>query len=177
MHCTYSACWLPLLEDRCAQLEALCEGWVMALQVEMADEDGKRKEEFPCCVKCAGMCFCPVPGMLGVSGEKAPISETQRAALKRARGDNDINVSGGPKSLRIKGAKELARSKNANALELAAYQCATERFRGKECYVAVDYDADTGNVHAYVRYPEDGEMKNPQDMVTGNLSCSCGVGH
>jgi hypothetical protein len=174
MHCNYNACWLPLLEDRCAVLEALSEGWVLAHQAEMADEEGKRKEDFPCCVKCGGFCFCPIAGMRGVS-EEPPISETQRNALARARGSDDINVTGGPKALRIQSASELTRSKKANAMELAVYQCATERFRDRDCYVAVDYD-EAGNVHAYVRYP-DGEMKNPQEMVASNVSCSCGGSH
>lgn len=171
MHMQYSAQWLPLLEDRCAVLEALAEGWVAAHMAEMAGEDGKRKEAFPCCVKCAGMCFCPVAGMRGAAKE-APVTETQRAALKRARGSDDINVTGGPKGLRIKCASEVARTKQANAVELAVYQCATERFRDKECYVAIDYD-ETGNVHAYVRYPN-GDMKNPEEMVVSNTDCACG---
>ena len=173
MRCDYSACWSPSLEDRCAQLEILCESWVMVHELEMADDDGKRKESFPCCVKCAGMCFCPIQGMRGVS--ETPITETQRAALARARGANDINVSGGPKTIMVKSAGELAASKQANAVELAVYQCATERFRDKECYVAIDYD-EGGNVHAYVRYP-DGEMKDPQAMVAGNTECACGGSH
>jgi hypothetical protein len=173
MRAQYRAPWMTTLEDRCAILEALCEGWVASHMIEMADADGKRRESFPCCVKCAGMCFCPVPGMRGA--HQAPITETQRNALKRARGTSDINVSGGPKTLRIQGATELAKTKNANAIELAVYQCATERFRDKDCYVAIDYD-EGGNVHAYVRYP-DGEMKNPQDMVASNEACSCGGHH
>ncbi len=174
MHMQYSAPWLPTLEGRCGVLEALCEGYVSAHMVEMADDEGKRKEDFPCCVKCAGMCFCPVPGMRG--GKEAPVSETQRKALSRARGTDDVNVAGGPRTLRIQSARQLAQSKKGNAVELAVYQCATERFRGKDCYVAIDYD-EQGNVHAYVRYPEDGDMKNPQEMVVSNTACSCGGSH
>jgi hypothetical protein len=147
----------------------------MAHQVEMAGEDGERKESFPCCIKCGGFCFCPIPGMQGTSKE-VPISEKQRAALLRARGRSDVNATGGPAALRIQSAQEITRSKQGNAVELAVYQCATERFRGKDCYVAIDYD-DSGNAHAYVRYPDTGEMKNPQDMVVSNKECSCGGLH
>lgn len=172
MHMQYSAPWLPLLEDRCALLEALAEGWVTAYEIEMADAEGARKEEFPCCVKCGGLCFCPVPGMAG-HREDTPISETQRKALERARGSSDVNAAGGPRNLRVQSAKELCRSKKAHALELAIFQCATERFRDKNCYVAIDY-TDDGNVHAYVRYPETEEMKNPQEMAVSSDLCSCG---
>jgi hypothetical protein len=81
-----------------------------------------------------------------------------------------------PLGTRIQCVSELARRKLGTSLDLAVFQCAQERRRDKQCLVALDWDEETGNIHAYVKYA-DGELKNPQDDTVPGGDCGCGNHH
>lgn len=178
MQLTYNAHRMATLEQRCQVLECMAEAMVLAQCLEMAHD----KEAYPCCVKCGDMAFVGVPGMPGSSGPPSgdpPMADAQISALLEARGiDNaqhDRDQLGGPGTLRVQSARQLASSKAGHALELAVFQCAADRLRDKDCKVAVDYD-EAGNVHCYVQYA-DGAVKNPQDDTTSTEACGCGGTH
>lgn len=74
--------------------------------------------------------------------------------------------------IKVQGVRQLMRSQRGNALELAVFQCAQERRRGKDCEVIIDCD-ELGNCHAYLLYPN-GDIKNPAESAVPGTSCGCG---
>lgn len=169
------------IDEQCELLEQVAEQVVRAhlRKITAAPDD-----TYPCCVRCAKLQFQAVPHMAGV--RNAPLTDEQRAALETtvqhghptSQKDRDalegiLDAHGF--GLRLRGVDEIVRRRKGTAIDLATFQCAQERKRGKDCFVAVDFDEGDGNIHAYVKYP-DGTMKNPQDdTVPGE--CGCGGKH
>lgn len=170
------------LDEQCDLLEGACE---LAVQAHVSEIDAAPEKTIPCCVKCGELRFLPRPHMQGV--RNAPLTDAQRAALEHtvAHGHPtptelsqiDGVLAAHPMGLRIQGVAELMRRKLGSTVDIAVFQCAQERRRGKDCFVAIDFDDVTGNLHAYVKY-KDGAIKNPQDdTVPGEHACGCGGKH
>lgn len=78
-------------------------------------------------------------------------------------------------AVRCRCAEQLCRTKRGNGLEIAVFQCAQERRRGKDCSVGISYDSDD-NLHAFVVYA-DGTVKDPRESLIAKQACGCGGEH
>ncbi len=127
----------------CQILEALCEGYVLAMMVEF---DAYPEGEFPCCIKCGGFRTRDAP-LAPVQAESLyetlehghPVSGLQRHAIAEILESNGYEVpplfeaeSSNPSTVRVRSAREILESRGGSTVELASYQCAMKRREGAD---------------------------------------------
>jgi hypothetical protein len=149
-------------EEMCDDLERLTEGLVACHVADIeADPDA-----YPCCVKCGDLQCNPAPGFAAPSPSHGDDAE---AAPDVDDGPGHVRAVG----LVMKNAQQLVTSKEGNALELAAFQCAQEVRRGRDCRVGIAYDTDD-RLRAFVVYA-DGTTKEPALQAVSRNPCACEV--
>lgn len=180
-------------KEMCEVLESLCEGFVQAHVAEI----GKDPDAFPCCVKC-GKFVCVAdgsffPGATGLSTPKNvhkqpgrnyfrnhqgwPGSEIAATVAQRNHqgwpGSEIAATVANPTKVQCQNPSGLNEKGSGTPVDLAVFQCAQERRRGKDCSVEIFADAHR-RLHAVVAY-SDGTIKDPRDDAVSQADCGCGV--
>ncbi len=179
------------IQDACAVLECLCEGFVRAHSLEIS----KDPEAFPCCVKCGEFTCCKdgafYPDPTGLSTPKNNPKQGGRNYFRNHQGwpgseiaatarnhvgwpGTEMSVTPNPATVKCQNPATLAETRKGSPVDLAVFQCAQERRRGHDCYVRIWPDHQ-GRLHAVVYYPRDDKVKDPRDDAVSMNPCACGV--
>lgn len=129
-------------------LEALCEGYVRANQIQVRAQDGA----YPCCLGCGNYRYVP------------PSNCKTYDYRKRRSVD--------PQCQQVLGAAPLHRKKEGTCIDLACYLCALirEKDGDRQARVGIDYQFDEagrmipGKYHAIV-VKGDGQILDPQRQL------------
>ena len=143
-------------DQACRILEALCEGYVLAMLEEM---DSYPDKTFPCCIKCGSFRTRNAPltpaqaqSITETLEHGHPVSGLQRHALAgilldhglepppeyeaRALAEKNLEphaMDAAPLgSIQVRSAKQILRNRGGHTIELACYQCAMKRRGGAD---------------------------------------------
>ena len=181
-------------------LEALCEGYVLAM---MAEFEAAPKGEYPCCIRCGGFCvkdgpLCPssVETMDELMERRRQLLYERNPAavefatlppvimLSPARSITDMGAAPpSPSAIRVRSPRQIVRNGGGTTIELACYNTALKRLRGNdpECRVVVVECDEPGTYRGVILHSdlhEKEERRNqwdcPVEDANKNLQCRCG---
>ncbi len=171
----------------CRIVEALCEGYVLAM---MAEFEAAPKDEYPCCTKCGEFCvqaaaLCPPSreplassGVLG--SQMGHLDYTSDEPPRRNTGNPPATSN----QVRIRSPRQIVDAGGGTTVELACYQAALKRLRGNDpaCRVKIVEDGP-GTFRGYVQHSDQHENPDKRGTIDDPVVdansveiCSCG-GH